>query len=91
MKVNQALTEIQKMNKDILSRQLEKEYGITLSKLDQSTLSREVMNKTYSPYSFASSYLVIAQNPTHQMHEKLLKIEVPYKEFEIFKLGVDHN
>lgn len=45
--------------------------------------SREVNNKTYSPYQFASSFLVIAQNPTLKAAEEAVQIEVPFQTFQI--------
>lgn len=73
----------------MLQKELEQQHGITINKLDPGILSREQDDKYYSPYSEKSQFIVIVQNPTDQVHQELLELEMPYAGFEVRRLKAD--
>lgn len=73
----------------MLQKELESQHGITINKLDPGILSREKDGRFYSPYGDKSEFIVIAQNPTDQVHQELLELEMPYSDFEVRRLKAD--
>ena len=44
-------------------------------------------DKFYSPYQLASSYIIIAQNPSLSETKQLIKIECPYNKYSLYMLN----
>jgi len=72
-----------------MQKELEQQHGIKINKLDSGILSREKDDKFYSPYGEKSEFIVIVQNPTDQVHQELLELEMPYSDFEVRRLKAD--
>lgn len=89
MKAHNILKQVEELNLKVMSKELMMQRGIKLRHLDSGILSREVNDKFYSPYHSKAQFLVIVQNPTNQVHEQLLKLDIPYREFDIKQLKAD--
>jgi len=88
-KVSVANVELEKLNYEILKGSLLDNFNISLGSIDNTLLYREVNAKRFSPYHFASDYIVIISNPSREVHQELIDLEIPFKNFTMFEIEGD--
>mmetsp|Transcript_21879 Transcript_21879/g.33931 ORF Transcript_21879/g.33931 Transcript_21879/m.33931 type:complete len:165 (+) Transcript_21879:2053-2547(+) len=74
------------MNKEYLLQKLEMDQGVMVKSLDDNLMFSETQSNVTSSYSKFKEVLLVVQNPTQQVREQLVEIQLPYYNYTIYEL-----
>ena len=79
------------MNIHLIEDDLRKR-GLDIKYLDHDIMLRNVLDKElYSSYQNTTKFIIIAENPSFSETTQLVKIDCPYKNYEMFQVDLNHK